>query len=118
MPAATLVSLEESLNTSYKPDCDYVDGVLERNGRPSIARLAAEGSSPLDALPITIHLGDLDSFLVLRKAPRMGKPSGLSRSFAHEDSHFGMRRFHSGMKSELFESFAGGRPDRCNPRAA
>jgi len=32
MPAATLVSLEEYLKTSYEPDCDYVDGVLvERN---------------------------------------------------------------------------------------
>jgi Uma2 family endonuclease len=29
MPAATLVSLEEYLKTSYEPDCDYVDGVLE-----------------------------------------------------------------------------------------
>jgi Uma2 family endonuclease len=29
MPTATRVSLEEYLNTSYEPDCDYVDGVLE-----------------------------------------------------------------------------------------
>jgi Uma2 family endonuclease len=29
MSAATLVSLEEYLKTSYEPDCDYVDGVLE-----------------------------------------------------------------------------------------
>jgi Uma2 family endonuclease len=29
MPAATLVSLEKYLKTSYEPDCDYVDGVLE-----------------------------------------------------------------------------------------
>jgi Uma2 family endonuclease len=29
MAAATLVSLEEYLKTSYEPDCDYVDGVLE-----------------------------------------------------------------------------------------
>jgi Uma2 family endonuclease len=29
---STLVSVEEYLNTSYRPDCDYVDGVLvERN---------------------------------------------------------------------------------------
>jgi Uma2 family endonuclease len=29
---STLVSVEEYLNTSYEPDCDYVDGVLdERN---------------------------------------------------------------------------------------
>ena len=32
MKAATLVSVEEYLNTTYHPDCDYVDGeVLERN---------------------------------------------------------------------------------------
>jgi len=32
MQAASLVSLEEYLSTSYDPDCDYVDGaVLERN---------------------------------------------------------------------------------------
>jgi Uma2 family endonuclease len=32
MPASTLVSVEEYLNTSYDPDCDYVDGrVVERN---------------------------------------------------------------------------------------
>jgi Uma2 family endonuclease len=29
MAIATRVSLEEYLNTSYEPDCDYVDGVLE-----------------------------------------------------------------------------------------
>jgi Uma2 family endonuclease len=29
MGAATLVSVEEYLNTSYRPDCDYVDGVVE-----------------------------------------------------------------------------------------
>ena len=29
MATATLVSLEEYLKTSYEPDCDYVDGVLE-----------------------------------------------------------------------------------------
>ena len=27
--AATLVSVEEYLSTSYDPDCDYIDGVLE-----------------------------------------------------------------------------------------
>lgn len=32
MAAASLISLEEYWNTSYEPDCDYVDGVLdERN---------------------------------------------------------------------------------------
>lgn len=32
MPAETLISVEEYLATSYRPDCDYVDGqVLERN---------------------------------------------------------------------------------------
>ena len=29
MAVAARVSLEEYLNTSYEPDCDYVDGVLE-----------------------------------------------------------------------------------------
>ena len=29
MAVATRVSLEEYLNTSYEPECDYVDGVLE-----------------------------------------------------------------------------------------
>jgi hypothetical protein len=29
MAAATLVSVEEYLSTSYDPDCDYVDGELE-----------------------------------------------------------------------------------------
>ena len=32
MPSRTLVSVEEYLHTSYRPDCDYVDGeVVERN---------------------------------------------------------------------------------------
>src|ERR1700722_17541010 len=32
MKATTLVPVEEYLRTSYRPDCDYVDGeVLERN---------------------------------------------------------------------------------------
>lgn len=32
MPAATLVPVEEYLSTSYRPDCEYLDGViLERN---------------------------------------------------------------------------------------
>ena len=32
MATKSLVSVEEYLNTSYRPDCDYVDGVvLERN---------------------------------------------------------------------------------------
>jgi Uma2 family endonuclease len=32
MPARTLISVEEYLATSYRPDCDYVDGeVVERN---------------------------------------------------------------------------------------
>jgi len=30
MPGATLVSIEEYLSSSYEPDCDYVDGVLEQ----------------------------------------------------------------------------------------
>jgi Uma2 family endonuclease len=32
MPALTGVSLDEYLNTSYRPDCDYLEGeILERN---------------------------------------------------------------------------------------
>src|SRR5207244_9205938 len=32
MATGTLVSVEEYLSTSYRPDCDYIDGViLERN---------------------------------------------------------------------------------------
>jgi Uma2 family endonuclease len=32
MPAATIVSVSEYLATSYRPDCDYLDGkILERN---------------------------------------------------------------------------------------
>lgn len=32
MPAATQISVSEYLGTSYRPDCDYVDGqILERN---------------------------------------------------------------------------------------
>ena len=32
MAATTLISVEEYLNTTYHPDCDYVDGeILERN---------------------------------------------------------------------------------------
>src|SRR5216684_5292998 len=32
MPTGTLISVEEYLATSYRPDCDYVDGrVEERN---------------------------------------------------------------------------------------
>ncbi len=27
--AQTLISVEEYLKTSYSPDCDYVDGVVE-----------------------------------------------------------------------------------------
>jgi Uma2 family endonuclease len=41
MATSTLISVAEYLNTSYRPDCDYVDGeVLERNlGELEHARL-------------------------------------------------------------------------------
>jgi Uma2 family endonuclease len=41
MPTSELISVSEYLHTSYRPDCDYVDGVvLERNvGEWSHARL-------------------------------------------------------------------------------
>ena len=29
MPTGTLISVEEYLATSYRPDCDYVDGRIE-----------------------------------------------------------------------------------------
>ena len=29
MPSGTLISVEEYLATSYRPDCDYVDGRIE-----------------------------------------------------------------------------------------
>jgi Uma2 family endonuclease len=40
-PTQTLISVEEYLSTSYRPDCDYIDGkVLERNmGEKPHARL-------------------------------------------------------------------------------
>jgi hypothetical protein len=41
MASRTLISVEEYLRTSYRPDCEYVDGeVLERNmGEKSHAKL-------------------------------------------------------------------------------
>src|SRR3977135_1611054 len=41
MASRTLISVEEYLRTSYRPDCDYVDGeVVERNlGELSHARV-------------------------------------------------------------------------------
>jgi Uma2 family endonuclease len=50
MSVATLISIDEYLNTSYEPDCDYVDGALqERN-------LGKFDHSRLQAL-LTIYLG-------------------------------------------------------------
>jgi Uma2 family endonuclease len=37
VPASTLVSPEEYLNSSYHPDMEYVDGVLVERGMPTIA---------------------------------------------------------------------------------
>jgi len=44
MSTATLVSIEEYLGTSYRPDCDYVDGALiERNvGQKDHSKLQGE----------------------------------------------------------------------------
>jgi Uma2 family endonuclease len=44
MSTATLISAEEYLRTTYRPDCDYVDGeVLERNvGTKDHSKLQAE----------------------------------------------------------------------------
>ncbi len=46
MAAGTQISVSEYLSTSYRPDCDYVDGeVLERNwGYHDHARLQAKSS--------------------------------------------------------------------------
>ena len=43
MSVAALISIDEYLNTSYEPDCDYVDGALqERNlGKFDHSRLQA-----------------------------------------------------------------------------
>lgn len=47
MGVGTLISLEEYLNTSYRPDCDFVEGhVLERNlGKPGHGYAQAQISS-------------------------------------------------------------------------
>src|ERR1700682_1260705 len=44
MPTGELISVSEYLSTTYRPDCDYVDGVvLERNfGEYDHARLQGE----------------------------------------------------------------------------
>src|ERR1044071_9455982 len=51
MASRTLISVEEYLRTSYRPDCDYVDGeVLERNiGEKSHAKLQKAILSHLSA---------------------------------------------------------------------
>lgn len=36
-PIPPLVSVEEYLSSSYRPDLEYVDGVLVRRGMPAIA---------------------------------------------------------------------------------
>lgn len=53
---STLVSVEEYLNTSYEPDCDYVDGVLEeRNlGESDHSQTQAQFTAAL--LAIAVHL--------------------------------------------------------------
>src|SRR4051812_20078277 len=52
MATGTLVSVEQYLNTTYRPDCDYVDGeVLERNvGEKDHSELQTE---------LVIYLGSL-----------------------------------------------------------
>jgi Uma2 family endonuclease len=44
MPVGTLISVEQYLRTSYRPDCDYVDGeIVERNlGRRKHSRAQRE----------------------------------------------------------------------------
>jgi Uma2 family endonuclease len=52
MATGTLVSVEEYLNTSYHPDCDYIDGrIVERNvGERDHSELQAELIIYLSAL--------------------------------------------------------------------
>ena len=52
LPQATLISVEEYLATSYRPDCDYVDGRIEERN------LGERDHSGLQA-NITIYLGSL-----------------------------------------------------------
>ncbi len=51
MKAATLISVEEYLSTSYRPDCDYIDGeVRERNlGEKAHSRVQFELGRYVDA---------------------------------------------------------------------
>jgi len=48
--ATTAVTIEEYLSTSYRPDCDYVDGeVQERTlGEIDLSRLQYAGGPPED----------------------------------------------------------------------
>jgi Uma2 family endonuclease len=52
MPAGTLISLDEYLRTSYRPDCEYVDGVLvDRNvGKREHSLLQTKVARVLDTL--------------------------------------------------------------------
>jgi Uma2 family endonuclease len=49
MQAATLISVNEYLHTSYDPDCDYVDGVIEERNLGEISHATLQAQ-------ITFHL--------------------------------------------------------------
>ena len=62
MATGTLVTVEDYLNTSYSPDCDYVDGeVLERNsGEREHSELQTEDGLLSTSEPdISISIADL-----------------------------------------------------------
>src|SRR5271163_162316 len=59
MSVATLISIDEYLNTSYEPDCDYVEGALEER------HLGKFDHGRLQAL-LTIYLGSREKLLGIR----------------------------------------------------
>ena len=63
---STLVSVEEYLRTSYKPACDYIDGVLRQKSMPNyehgklelrVSNLINQHGKGFEALPeLTVRL--------------------------------------------------------------
>src|ERR1700691_614658 len=74
MAAATLVSVEEYLATSYEPDCDYVDGELEdRNvGRKSHAKAQSN-------LHLALRIRYPSLFVVVEQRIRVSGPAKSRR---------------------------------------
>ena len=44
MPTGTLISVEQYLATSYRPDCDYVDGRIEERNLGKLDHSREPGS--------------------------------------------------------------------------